>query len=264
MKAVLISYMIIFVSLSFQQCKTAEKTAVSCPELPAHKFSKTKTGIRGHNKTAFFKNPNLMINKGRSGAGMHLKNSSEYNYTGNRNSVQSVSAYLPCKTDFLNRLTVSENNSIAISLNDCDTIFLRSGSSINAKITRKGLNRIRYRDCNNLTGPVLSIPKSEVRSISYSNISQEYKNYKRTSDPVGIIGFVFSIAGLLFLGSLSFPFISLILTGGLLGWISANRIKNRPYKLKGRGLAGISIVLAYALLIFLVLFLVIVLIGKII
>jgi hypothetical protein len=86
---------------------------------------------------------------------------------------------------------------------------------------------------------------------------------KRKSDPVGIAGFVLSVAGLLFLDSLSFPLISLILTGCLLGWVSSNRIKRHPDKLKGKGLAEISIVLGYALLIFLILFVLIILISKI-
>ena len=263
MRAIVISCMIIFVSLSFQQCHTIEKTAVSCPEFRGHKFNTTKTRNRSVNKFVLLKKSNLQIHKGKPG----MKISKRVNDQ-KRISDKSVSAYLPCKTEFLNSLTVSDINSIVLRQNDCDTIFLRSGSWINAKITKKGLSRIRYRDCNNLAGPVISIPKSKIKSISYGIDNKKYipgvQNSQRKTDPIGIIGFVFSIAGLLFLGSLSFTFISLILTGGVLGWISANRIKDHPDKLKGRGLAGISIVLGYALLIFLVLFLVIILIGKIV
>jgi hypothetical protein len=265
MRVIVISCLI-FVSLSFQQCRTVEKTAVSCPEFASHKFNKAKYRTRV-SKIASPPKPNLTTRLVNSGTKM----SGQVNYKNvkirKEISKESFSAFLPDKRNFLNRLTVSNNNSIALYLADCDTIFLKSGSWINAKIERKSLNRIKYRDCS-MTGPVLSIPKSEIKSISYGNNSKRHaitpNGTKRIQDWVGVTGFIFSIAGLLFLGSLSFPFIGLILGGGVMGWISAGRIKDRPDKLKGRGLAEISIVLAYALLIFLVLFLVIILVGKIV
>ncbi len=255
-----ISCIIVFLSLFFQFCHTVEKTSVSCPEFSGHKFNTTKNKIRSDNKITANHKLNL---------GSHLNPSKLIaSRCHKKDSTLLEFFYIPDKTNYLKRLTASTINTIALQPDVCDTIFLKTGSWLKVKIARKGLSRISYLDCNNLTGHLVSISKTEIRSISFSNENQRHiqggKSIKRKSDPIGIIAIIFSIAGLLFLGSLSFPFISLILSGGILGWISANRIKMHPDKLKGRTLAEFSIVLAYALLIFLVLFLVVVLIGKIV
>jgi hypothetical protein len=253
MKALVISCVVVFVSFSFQYCSTVKKASVSCPEFSGTKINTTNNKIRRNNK--------LAINLRHS-----IPHSRPISLKSKNHSARVIETQtLPDRTEYLEKLEVSANNVIYSQTNICDTIFLRSGSFINGRITRKGLSKIRYRDCNNLSGPIISVRKSDVLSVRYGNDQRNYPAInKKRSDPVGILGFAFSVTGLLFLGSLSFPFISLILTGCVLGWISSNRIKNQPEKLKGRGLAEISIVLGYALLIFLALFLVIILIGKII
>jgi hypothetical protein len=212
------------------------------------------------------KSSNLKSNTSRK----HLSNISNTNNQKNSKLLYSSETEfisLPAKNIFLKELEASTSSGIYSQRDTCDTIFLISGSHLNVRIAGKGLRKIRYRDCDNPTGTVTSIPKSEILSIRYASEDQKdtsgKNKVKRKLDPVGIAGFILSIAGLPFLGSLSFALITLILTGCLLGWISSNRIKRHPDKLKGKGLAEISIVLGYALLIFLILFVLIVLISKI-
>jgi hypothetical protein len=274
MRAFVISCIIIFFSLSLQSCYTVKKTDVSCPEFSGPKFKPTKNKISWNNnftdlnklnpgnyhrrpKSITNRNdPNSMSNSNSSGNNK-IKISEKLEFTG-----------MPDKSRYLKQLEVAAVNEIYSQTDACDTIFLKSGSCINVKINRTGLKKIRYRDCNNPNGAIRSIKKSEISYIRFANKDQRdsspKKSPKRKSDPVGIAGFVLSVAGLPFLGSLSFTFISLVLTGCLLGWISSNRIKKHPDKFKGKGLAEISIVLGYALLIFLILFVLIILISKIV
>ena len=273
MRAFVISCIIIFFSLSFQNCCTVRKTALTCPEFTSSKFKTTKNKIRWNNNFSVQNKLNSeKYHRGLKSATNrnNPNNLGASNSSGNNKNLNSeIPGFtgLPDKSGYLKQLEVSAANKIFLQTDTCDTIFLKSGSLINAKIEKTGLKKIWYRDCNNPNGSVISIPKSEISYIGYAGKDQKdsipKKSPKRRSDPIGIAGLVLSIGGLLFLNSLSFPLISLILTGCLLGWISSNRIKKHPDKLKGKGLAEVSIVLGYALLIFLILFVLNILISKI-
>ena len=273
MRALVISCIIIFFSLSFQNCCTVKKTAVSCPEFSGSKFKAAKNKIRWNNNFTDLNklNPGNHHKRSKSVTNRNYPDNMSISTNSGNNKIKNSEKLeftgLPDKSRYLKQLEVSAANEIYSQTDACDTIFLKSGSCINVIINRTGLKKIRYRDCNNPNGAIISIKKSEISYIGYANKDQRdtspKKSPKRKADPVGIAGFVLSVAGLPFLGSLSFPLISLILTGCLLGWISSNRIKKHPDKLKGKGLAEISILLGYALLIFLILFVLIILISKI-
>lgn len=264
----MISCIIVFVSLSFQNCCTVEKTAVSCPEFSGRKFNTAKNRIMRNNNITDIYNLRNHLNQRKSLAIRNKRNNTE-GYSSSGNSKISYPDKLeligfPDKIRYLKKLEVSSAKGFYSQADDCDTIFLKSGSRLNVKITGTGLIRIRYRECNNPDGAINSLPKSKISFVRYGNQDSIPKNTaRRKSDPVGIAGFILTIAGLPFLGSLSFALISLLMTGCLLGWISSNRIKKHPDKYKGKGLAEISIVLGYALLIFLILFVLIVLFSKI-
>lgn len=51
----------------------------------------------------------------------------------------------------------------------CDTIYPKAGQKIIAKVEDIGLEIIKYKKCNNLSGPSYSILKSEVIKIAFSN-----------------------------------------------------------------------------------------------
>ncbi len=64
-------------------------------------------------------------------------------------------------------VTVHEDKNIFRS-EDCDTIYLQSKAKIVGKITEVGIDKIRYKSCNNLSGPEYVISKAEIMYIRYS------------------------------------------------------------------------------------------------
>jgi hypothetical protein len=136
----------------------------------------------------------------------------------------------------------------------CDTIVLKPGNMIVGKVLEIGLNEIKYRECENLDGPVISILKSDVFVIKYPNGTRDYFNseapvsYSNTlnnsgtakikkSEGLGTAGFIAGLVGLFVAGILlgSFAVIS--------GIISLSKINRHPEKYKGRGIAIASLVI---------------------
>ncbi len=51
----------------------------------------------------------------------------------------------------------------------CDIIFMQNGDEISAKVLEINLDNIKYKTCNNLDGPTITILKSNVFKIKYAN-----------------------------------------------------------------------------------------------
>ena len=68
-------------------------------------------------------------------------------------------------------VTIAENDTLQHS--KCDTLFLKNGTKILAKVTEIGLNTISYKYCNNVDGPSIVVAKSKTESIVYKNGSKE-------------------------------------------------------------------------------------------
>ncbi len=54
-------------------------------------------------------------------------------------------------------------------LNNCDTLYLRKGGEIAGKVIEINPTEIKYKKCDNLDGPLIVIPKNDVRYIRYTN-----------------------------------------------------------------------------------------------
>ncbi len=54
-------------------------------------------------------------------------------------------------------------------IDNCDTLFLRNGTEIKAKVLEITQDEIKYKYCNNLDGPLIIIAKNDVEHITYSN-----------------------------------------------------------------------------------------------
>jgi TM2 domain-containing membrane protein YozV len=52
---------------------------------------------------------------------------------------------------------------------ECDLIILKNGEEIKAKVIEVGVREIKYKNCDNLDGPLFSKRKSEVFMIKYPN-----------------------------------------------------------------------------------------------
>lgn len=141
-----------------------------------------------------------------------------------------------------------------VQQNKCDTIFLKSGSLLLGKVEEIGQSEIKYRKCNNLTGPIISISKSEVTSIHYSNGTRDYfgpsdsyipnrpiptynNNPVLKTEGLGLAGFISGLVGLFIAG------IPLGTIGVVFGAISLTKIKKQPQRFKGKGFAIASIII---------------------
>jgi len=126
---------------------------------------------------------------------------------------------------------VLENHTIVSS--ECDNIILKDGKEISAKIIEITPDIIKYKKCNNLDGPLISIYKSDVLMLRYAdgtkdiiNVAEERKSiseYKKDNTNSGL-GF-FSIM----FGTTSWFFAGLILApaGVIFGIISLVRDENK-------------------------------------
>ena len=56
----------------------------------------------------------------------------------------------------------------------CDEIVKRNGEVIKAKVTEVGISEVKYHKCENLTGPVYVVKKSDVYQINYANGTQDF------------------------------------------------------------------------------------------
>lgn len=167
-------------------------------------------------------------------------------------------------------IVISNSNNIpklfaSITSNDsCDNIILKDGTEISAKVEEISESIIKYRRCDNLSGPLYSISKSKVFMIKYSNGNKDIfdkeenqnENNKSTNDKTktegfGIIGFA--------IGIFSIPIWLLVtmivgLVAGILsivfGAISLSKIHKYPQKYKGRGFGIVSFIVGILLVVF--------------
>ncbi len=118
----------------------------------------------------------------------------------------------------------------------CDNILLGNGDEISAKVVEITPTLIKYKKCNNLNGPLVSIEKSKVFSITYSNGSKEVINRQDISttkqqpeEEDKRNGF--AIASLIF-GILGIPVLAIVF-----GAIQMHLIRKSPTKYGGKGMA---------------------------
>lgn len=152
-------------------------------------------------------------------------------------------------------------------LDDCDIIFLKSGEELVGKVMEITPTEIKYKACDFLDGPLITISKSEAFMIKYSNeqkvvigkISVNSRTEGSNRQPEGVVDklAIASISsaggGLLFiLLGLAIPGIGLIgllafIASIILGFMSLKNIRNNP-SLKGKGLAwtGIGVGIGFA------------------
>ena len=283
----------IFLILSFilLSCVTSEKTAVSCPEVSINKnnkFAIDNKRIKNKAFTTHFrvitrKQPVRPSGKNQGKDFAVFKNSIVQDdlKLHSRESVFDMN-----KIEYLKGLTTSRDNAIShlgrnsttsqlmkkIDVNiqsknifithssGYDTILLKSGSILIVKVEETGQFEIKYRECNNLNGPIIIISKSDVSEIRYTNGANEILTAANPYDYVlnnatinddnpsirkariRIAGFVYTLAGLfvfsgflvLGLPGVVFAAVALGLIGVVRRGISRTEIKRNPDKFKGK------------------------------
>jgi hypothetical protein len=139
MRAFVISCIVVVVSLSFQNCSTVKKVAVSCPEFSGRKFNTVKNkNWWNYNSDINKLNPRNHLCQRKFLTARNKRNKTE-GYSSSRDIKNLYLGKLeliafPDKIRYLNKLEVSSGNGIYSQDDVCDTIFLKSGSKINVKI----------------------------------------------------------------------------------------------------------------------------------
>ena len=65
---------------------------------------------------------------------------------------------------------------------ECDNLVYKNGNEVSAKVIEITTDVVKYKRCNNLNGPLISVKKSELLLIRYSNGEKElFTNYKEES-----------------------------------------------------------------------------------
>jgi len=79
-------------------------------------------------------------------------------------------------------LTV-ENRVDNFVIEDCDIIILKNGDEIKGKVTEITLTEVKYKKCENQSGPTISISKKEVFMIRYPNGTKDIINTIPVKEP---------------------------------------------------------------------------------
>jgi hypothetical protein len=288
MKTVLPAIFGALLALAFilESCSSPKMSAVSCPDISngryareagMHNKKKNATATAYHETTSVNRHSGLLRKNNAYNSHASVKRASDdnINVTG-AGKITSIS-----KSEYSRALTASADNSLipgirssaginqnlmAVSYEQamdiaadqqsgCDTIILKSGSRIIGKVEEIGQSEIRYRRCDNITGPVISIAKSGVNRILYVNGTHEimvsdspivlgspevkpvYSHAPVKSEPLGIAGFISGLIGLFIAG------VPLGTLAVIFGVISIGKIRREPARFRGRGLAIASVVL---------------------
>jgi hypothetical protein len=277
---------ILVISSILFSCRSPKMTAVSCPEFSNHRYTKDAVDHnKKKNKALITRHSNNALNRNTRFSGRNqVKSSPEITESTEREIILArgngnITAIT--RSEYSDALTASAENSFVPKLrkdsvinaqliagsdmpaddltadqqSGCDTIITKSGSRIIGKVEEIGLSEIRYRRCDNLSGPIISISKSGVNRILFVNGTKEtivsddpiivnnnevkpvYNNAPVKTEPLGLAGFIGSLVGL-FIGGVPLGMIGIIF-----GALSLSKIKREPARYKGRGLSIAAIII---------------------
>jgi len=132
------------------------------------------------------------------------------------------------------------------STKPCQKLFMNNGNEISAMILEISNTEIRYKRCENPSGPDYVLPKSLIFLVQHADGTNEIISPKsdsrsydkdRSVEPMAVIGSVLGLLGLIAFG------IPLGLAAMVLGSLSIGKIKRNPEKHSGKGWAIASLIL---------------------
>ena len=141
---------------------------------------------------------------------------------------------------------------------DCDNIIYKNGEEVSVKVIEITTDVVKFKRCDNLDGPLISVKKSEILMIRYKNGSKEIfednsaelenKEIDKSKLKVQGLGLTSMIIGII--GGL-FPNLFVLIISSLLAIIFSSiamaKIKKNPEKFKGKGFAITGLVLGIIL-----------------
>jgi hypothetical protein len=137
----------------------------------------------------------------------------------------------------------------AIVSSECDNIILKNGEEISAKIVEITPDIIKYKKCNNLDGPLISIYKSDILMLRYAdgtkdiiNVAEERKSsseYKKDnpSSNLGFLSIMFGLLSWFVLGIVFAP------AGIIFGIISLSKDENKVPGIIGLIISSIAFII---------------------
>ena len=138
---------------------------------------------------------------------------------------------------------------------DCDNIIFKNGEELDAKVVEITTEVVKYKRCDNLEGPLISVSKNEIFMIRYKNGTKELfkentkssfeseneKTFLKKTEPAALSSMITAIVGGLI--PISVIGIILVVLALILSFIGLTRISKEPDKLKGKGFAIAGFVL---------------------
>jgi len=268
---------ILILSLGLSSCSTSKKAAIACPDISINKGYKLSSNHKNnnllainrtkpirHHRSSLAKNPSMDKRLSNASGLTDFSKVSEIENIQYHNT-HELSELMIASIDnnlILPRVTTAitpfETVEGTYQQDRCDTIILKSGKSLVGKVEEIGLSEIKYRNCNNLSGPIISIAKSSASVILFSNGSHEIftlddpalqsnnatitgNTEERQVEGFGIAGLAAGVVGL-FIATIPLGAVAIVF-----GAISLSRIKKNPMKYKGKGLATASLILGLVL-----------------
>ena len=133
-------------------------------------------------------------------------------------------------------------------LNECDNIILKNGEEVYAKIFEITPEFIKYKKCDKLEGPLISIYKKDILMLRYAdgtkdifkNEIQSIDNGSAKAQSFGLLSVFFALISLFLLGIVFAP------AALILGIIGLSKDKNKTSAIVGTiiGSVGLLIMLA--------------------
>lgn len=168
--------------------------------------------------------------------------------------VELASIVIPIEIIHTPALVAANDNSVSskrveTGVSGCDTIVLRNGDVMQAKVVEISQLEIRYRKCEDTQGPVFVVNITDVFLIKYPNGTRDYFTSERSpapsmgnttpkkTDGMATTGFIGSLVGLFIAG------IPLGIMAIVFGFVSLGKIKRHPERYKGRGFGIASIII---------------------
>lgn len=258
---------IFFISWS---CCTVKKTALSCPELPnayiinkvpkiknKHKIKLTLFSQNRRNRYSY-RQPVDLVRKADKNDILFLRTSANVSRSINCQYNETVGGL--SKENYACNLIASRDN--AIIQNRSTPVILSNPSDDHKEIRKhvlvyesngylkKSLNSVSY-----FSKELYSDRKKNSLIINQENYPQQ--GSKPKSRDIGTISLIMTLVGLFGIPRLHIAALVLLIAGPVLAAINLHRIKKHPDQFRGRGAAIASLIIAYLLLLWLIIFIVI-------
>ena len=125
----------------------------------------------------------------------------------------------------------------------CDVIILKNGNEIKAKVLEIGVKEISYKNCDNISGPTISVAKPDVFMVKYTNGTRDvFASNETQISPTGSNTNAKKTTNGLAVASL----VTAILVNGVLaivlGIMAQRQIKENPEKYDGMGIAKAGVI----------------------